>query len=154
MFVLGVDIVQHLCYYINRSKETSKTSIEGEQEIMKTAYSEEYYKKELVRSRIKANRRAIDLEQKLESAMSIFSNVDFGKDQIEILVKFYAKQIYDEARKQLIENKRLYVKVRKDGGNCLGYTNKSQEIKAVCDIIETFEYNCLILKEFKEKYNL
>ena len=119
---------------------------------MKTAYSKEYYKNESVRSRIKASRRAIDLEQKLESAMLIFSNVDFGKDQNEILTKFYAKQIYDEARKELVEDKQLYVKVRKEGGNCLGYTKRSQEINAVCEIIEVFEYNCLILKEFKEKY--
>lgn len=122
--------------------------------MMKTAYSEEYYKNEAVRSRIRSNRRAIDLEQKLESEMSIFNNVDFGKDQIEILTKFCAKRIYDKAKRELVENKQLYVKVRKDGGNCLGYTNKSQEIKAVCDIIETFEYNCLILREFKEKYDL
>lgn len=121
---------------------------------MKTAYSEEYYKKEAVRNRIKTNRKAIDLEQKLQSKMSIFNNVNFGfgKDQIEVLTKCYAKQIYDKARKELIESKQLYIKVRNEGGNCLGYTDKGQELKAVCDIIETFEYNCLVLKEFKEKY--
>lgn len=120
--------------------------------MMKTAYSEEYYKKEEVRNHIKTNREAIDLEQKLQSKMSIFNNVNFGKGQIEVLTKSYAKQIYDKARKELIESKQLYIKVRNEGGNCLGYTNKGQELKAVRDIIETFEYNCLVLKEFKEKY--
>lgn len=126
-------------------------SIKEEQEMMKTAYSEQYYKNDEVRERIKRNKRAMNLEDNLKHEMSIFENVGIDNEGIEKLTKIYALQIYNKARKELLESKKLYLKVRTDS-SCLGYTSKVQEIKAVAEIVETFEYNCMLLKDFKEKY--
>lgn len=122
-----------------------------EQEMMKTAFSEQHYKNDAVRERIKRNKRAMNLEDNLKHEMSIFENIGIDNDGIEKLTKFYALQIYNKARKELVESKQLYLKVRRDS-NCLGYISKTQEIKAVAEIVETFEYNCVLLKEFKEKH--
>lgn len=119
--------------------------------MMKTAYTEQYYKNDAVRERIKRNKRVMNLEDNLKHEMSIFENIGIDNEGIEKLIKIYALQIYNKARKELVESKQLYLKVRSDG-NCLGYTSKIQEIKAVAEIVETFEYNCVLLKEFKEKY--
>lgn len=83
--------------------------------------------------------------------MSIFENIGIDNDGIQKLTKIYALRIYNKARNELVEGKQLYLKVRSNS-SCLGYVNKMQETKAAAEIVETFEYNCLLLKEFKEKY--
>ena len=122
-----------------------------DQEMMKTVFSEQYYKDDAVRERIKRNKRAMNLEDDLKHEISIFENIGIDNDYIENITKIYALQIYNKAIKELLESKKLYLKVRTDS-NCLGYTSKAQEIKAVAEIVETFEYNCVLLKEFKEKH--
>lgn len=87
--------------------------------MMKTAFSEKYYKNDAVRERIKRNKRAMNLEDNLKHEMSIFENIGIDNDGIEKLTKFYALQIYNKARKELVESKQLYLKVRSDS-NCLG----------------------------------
>ena len=122
--------------------------------MLQTLYSEEYYKVDFIKERIKKNKGAIDLEKKLESEMSVVKDVGIGVEQINILTKVYAQRVYESAKRKLIEDKKLYIKVRNDGVSCLGYTTHVQDIKAAAEIVETFEYNCLVLKEFREKYNI
>ena len=68
-----------------------------ENKMMKTAYSEQYYKNEAVRERIKINKRAMNLEEDLKHEMSIFENIGIDNEGIEKLTKLYALQIYNKA---------------------------------------------------------
>ena len=148
-FKFVLDTKHKSCYIIDTTKQGS--TYKEEMKMMKTAFTEQYYKNDAVRERIKRNKRVMNLEDNLKHEMSIFENIGIDNEGIEKLTKIYALQIYNKARKELVESKQLYLKVRSDG-NCLGYTSKTQEIKAVAEIVETFEYNCVLLKEFKEKY--
>ena len=125
--------------------------------MMKTHYTEKYYRNEMVQDKIKKSRRAMNLEKELERELSFIDFEEFKEEEREkvkeALTKFYAKKVYDRAKEKLLEDKKLYLSVIKDS-NCLGYTTKLQEIAAKGEIIEAFEYNCLMLRDFRNKYFL
>lgn len=51
--------------------------------MMKTAFSEQYYKNDAVRERIKRNKRAMNLEDNLKHEMSIFENIGIDNDGLK-----------------------------------------------------------------------
>lgn len=98
-------------------------------------------------------RGTLNLVREMAAKMSGLDREAFSDEHWKIIELTFAKQIADEATAQLLEEKKLYTKVRQNSG-CLGYTNKSQEAKEAYRIVTTFEYNCCKLSLFKKQYNL
>ena len=98
-------------------------------------------------------RGTVNPTYELSVKMSCLEREAFSDEHWGIIEQTFAKQVSDEITSQLIEDKKLYTKVRQNSG-CLGYSNKSQEAREAYRIVTIFEYNCCKLSLFKKQYNL
>ena len=119
---------------------------------MKAQYSEEFYRKHWDKF-IKAvpGNHYINLEAELEHAMETFAGIP--TEALEVLKKVEAEKIANKC-KALVLNEMATIKALENGEASLGYTTRGQEIKARGDLRTRFEFNCLQLKVFKEKYGI
>lgn len=118
---------------------------------MKTMYTIEYYARN--EEEFVGKRGTVNPEKELANMLSAFVREAFPNDQWGIITQVLAKQVANTITAQLLEDKKLYQKVRKNPG-CLGYTTKFQETQEAARIITVFEYNCYKLSQFKKKYDL
>ena len=118
---------------------------------MKTMHTIEYYARN--EEKFAGKRGTVNLEKKLANMLSALVREAFSNEQWGIITQVLAKQVANTVTAQLLEDKKLYQKVRKNPG-CLGYTTKVQETQEAARIIAVFEYNCYKLSQFKKKYDL
>ena len=92
-----------------------------------------------------------DLETKLKKAMSIYS--DLPESAITIITKIEAQKIADACKSFLIPEKEAIERIEA-GKASLGYTTKQQEIAAMREKVERFEFTAICLAIFKYEYGL
>ena len=92
-----------------------------------------------------------NLENQLVRALAVY------KDLPEVAVKYVqrmeAENIAKRCKQRMIE---MMVMIKRiiSGESSLGYISKSQEISARHELIQGFEFTCLVLREFKKKYDI
>ena len=118
---------------------------------MKTMYTIEYYARN--EEKFVGKRSTVNPEKELANKLSAFVREAFTNEQWGIITQVFAKQVANTVTAKLLEDKKLYQKVRKNP-DCLGYTTKLQETQEAARIVTVFEYNCYKLSQFKKKYDL
>lgn len=118
---------------------------------MSTLFSKDYYK--IHEKDFEGRRGVITPDEDLENAMTAFEESAFSKEDFNKIRLVMAKRIHDCTKSELLEEMKIYNRVREDS-SCLGYTTKIQETREAKRIITTFEFNCYKLSQFKEKYSL
>lgn len=123
---------------------------------MKATHSEEFfrmYQDEL----FKKYRKDCDFEYDLKV---LLMGIDFSalpkesREKAEsIYIQMQAKKVYDTAKATLMKKMKT-IKDIKAGRASLGYTTRTQEISEWHDLNEGFEFSCLMLADFRKKYNL
>lgn len=121
---------------------------------MRAVHTEEFfrkYKEELFQK----YKRDCDYEHDLYLFIPDFKELPQEQKEkaTEALIKVYAPQVAETAKKELLK-KMHGIKEIKAGRAGLGYTTTTQEISAMHDLVEGFEFSCFMLAEFKKKYNL
>ena len=118
---------------------------------MVTLYSKEHYQNN--EEKFKKERGYIDLEKALSIKLNGIDKEYFTEEHYSIIVNTFANKVIEEFKGEFLEAKRVYEKVRKNS-SCLGYTSKIQETQEAHRIISVFEFNCYMLKKFKDKYGV
>ena len=118
---------------------------------MNTLHTEEYY--EINLESIDRMRGTINPEKELEHKLSCMDRNSFPDEQWSVIESVFAKQVVEETTAKLLEDKKVYIRVR-NNPDCLGYTTQIQTTKEAHRIITVFEYNCYKLKQFKQRYSL
>lgn len=118
---------------------------------MTTLHTVDYYARN--EEKFFGKRGTVNLVKDLADKLATLTREAFPDEQWTIIERTFAKQIVDATTAQLLEEKKLYEKVRTNP-NCLGYTSKVQETQEACRIVTTFEYNCYKLGQFKKQYGL
>lgn len=117
---------------------------------MTARFSEDYYRKYWDRFLVKVPGEDYrNLEAELEREMNVYS--DIHESAVAIIRKMEAKKIADSCEK-LVRKEMEICKRLESGKSSFGYTTQSQEIAARGELRKRFEFNCLQLKDFKEKY--
>ena len=94
-----------------------------------------------------------DLESKLRKAMSIYSELELPENAIAVIKKIEAQKIADSCKEFLIPEKEALERIE-SGKASLGYTTQQQEIAAMREMVERFEFTAICLAIFKKKYEL
>lgn len=121
---------------------------------MKALFSEEYYDKywdEFLEPAL--GEHYINLEASLAKEMAHYDSLGLGEKEIFIIRKIEAQKLADECR-ELVLKERDVVKSIESGESSFGMTTKFQEIKKRGEFRKRFEFNCLQMRRFKEKYGL
>ena len=116
-----------------------------------TMHTIEYYARN--EEKFVGKRGIVNPEKELANKLSALVREAFSNEQWETITQVFAKQVVNTVTAQLLEDKKLYQKVRKTP-SCLGYTTKLQETQEAARIVTIFEYNCYKLSQFKKKYDL
>lgn len=123
---------------------------------MKARLSEEFYRKYQDRFFAKY-KKDCDFEYHLKIRLMgmDFSIIPEGvrEEAKAIITKTWAKEVYDASREKLVKKMHL-IKEVEAGKAGLGYTNPAQKFEAMHDLREGFEFSCLMLADFKKKYEL
>lgn len=120
----------------------------------KTLYMESYYRKCWNRL-FEKYRNHMDLEKDLDWFTPTFEELpeDLREQAKMVARKIGAVKVADRAKERLLKDMRMIQKIR-DGKASLGYTSEKQRVERWHMMQERFEFECLQLKEFKEKYNI
>ena len=94
-----------------------------------------------------------DLESKLEKTMAEYNDCNLPKTALAAIRKLEAQKIADACKKDLTEKKASIERIEA-GEACLGYTTAQQEIAAMRELIERFEFTAICLAIFKRKYSI
>lgn len=123
---------------------------------MKAVHTEEYFKKYEDHLFGKYERQC-NFEHSLSKRVPDLSAADLTEEQKETarkaVEKIEAEKIAKEATKKLIE-KRHMIEDIKAGRAGLGYAVKNQEVSAMHDLVEGFEFSCYMLAQFKKKHGI
>lgn len=123
---------------------------------LQAPYTEEYYEKYMDILFAKYG-NFCDYEEKLAHYVPTFEDVDIPDEYKEkarqALIKVYAPMIVDKAVDQLLDKAGMIRRI-KSGKSSLGYTTWVQEINAMHDLVEGFEFSCYMLEKFKQKYGV
>ena len=94
----------------------------------------------------------VNLEADLERQMAVYENLGIDEKGLDVIRKMEAQKIADNCR-VLVLKERDIVKRIENGESTFGLP-KAQEIRQRADFRKRFEFNCLQMRKFKEKYNL
>ena len=122
---------------------------------MKLRIPKETYKKCWTRFMEKYGDTA-DLETKLSKAMEIYTtHPELSKNEkaLTIIRKYEAQKIAGACKEFLIPEKDAIERIEA-GKASLGYTTQQQEIAAMREMVERFEFTAICLAMFKKKYDL
>lgn len=122
---------------------------------MKLRIPKETYKKCWARFMDKYGDKA-DLETKLSKAMEIYTaHPELSKNEkaLTMLRKYEAQKIANDCKDFLIPEKEALERIEA-GKASLGYTTQQQEISAMREMVERFEFTAICLAIFKKKYCL
>lgn len=121
---------------------------------MKAIFSEEYYKMNWERFLVKVpGNDYFNAEGKLENRMKVYESINLDSDKLDCIRKIEAKKIAVELN-ALVHRELQVVKDVEAGKASFGMITASQEYKAKADFRKRFEFNCLQLKYFCEKYGV
>lgn len=123
---------------------------------MKAVHTAEYFEqyKTLL---FEKYRKDCDFEGSLKQEM-IFNDFSALPEEVRekaemACTQISAKKVYENGRANLTKTMRT-IKEVEAGRASLGYTTMRQEISAMHDLVEGFEFSCYMLAEFRKKYNL
>lgn len=122
---------------------------------MKLRIPKEVYKMYWERFMAKYGDKA-DLETKLTKAMRVYTeHPELSKNEkaLTVLRKYEAQKIADACKEFLIPEKEALERIEA-GKASLGYTTQQQEIAAMREMVERFEFTAICLAIFKKKYGL
>ena len=123
---------------------------------MKAKLSEEFYRKNQDRF-FEKYQKDCDFEYHLKIRLMRrdFSIIpeEIREQAKAIITKTFAKEVYDASREELVKKMQM-IKEVEAGKAGLGYTNTAQKYQAMHDLREGFEFSCLMLADFKKKYEL
>lgn len=117
----------------------------------KTMYTENYYRD--LWDRLSEKYTKNDPEKDLEITMKAYRDLDLPKQAQEVILQIEAKRVHDFISNTLKGTLRTLNAIL-SGKASLGYTTKKQEVQAMHDLREGFEFDCLRLADFRKKYNL
>ena len=119
--------------------------------VYKTMFTENYYRNMWDRLAEKYTKN--DPEKDLEIMMKAYRDLDLPESAKEVILQIEAKRVYDFISDTLKGTLRTLNAIL-SGKASLGYTTKIQEVQAMNDLREGFEFDCLRLADFRKKYNL
>lgn len=123
---------------------------------MKLTYTTEYFEKykDVLYSKYE---RMCDFEYRLSILLPDFSNLDIPEEHrlkaIEVVTAMTAKRVADHSKEELKKKMRMIEEI-KSGRASLGYISVTQEIRAMHDLVEGFEFSCYMLSLFIKKYGV
>ena len=117
----------------------------------KTMFTENYYRDLWDRMEKKYTKN--DPEKDLEITMKAYKDLDLQEQVQEVILQIEAKKVYDFISDTLKGTLRTLNAIL-SGKASLGYTTKIQEVQAMRDLREGFEFDCLRLADFRKKYSL
>ena len=120
---------------------------------MKSLYSREFYEKNWDRfiKRVPGD-TYINMGEELDREMKAFREADLDEQALSVIEKMMAKKIYDKAM-HLVRAMMRTIEDVEAGRSSFGYTTQTQEIQARADYRKRFEFNCVQLAHFRERYS-
>ena len=95
----------------------------------------------------------LNLEQELNRTMAAFKDAGLPEEALEVITGMEAKKIADHAFK-VVRRMMNTINEVNNGTSSFGYTTEQQEIAARAEYVKRFEFNCLQLSMFCEKYGV
>lgn len=119
---------------------------------MKPLFSREYYMKNWDRfiQRVPGD-NYINMGEELERSMKPYAEAGLPDDALKVIEKMEAKRIMEKADK-LVRSQMATLIAVENGKASFGYTTQFQEIEARANYRKRFDFNCLQLALFREKY--
>lgn len=121
---------------------------------MKALHTKEYFEKHKT-DLFERYKRYCDFEHQLAILLPDFSNLP-EEDRLKaeaIVTKVNAKKVVADVTGKLLKDMQM-IKDIKEGRASLGYTTTTQEVNALHELNERFEFTCFMLAEFKSKYGI
>ena len=94
-----------------------------------------------------------DLETKLAKAMKTYDGHGLSEKAIAVIKRIEAQKIADYCKNDLIPKKESIERIEA-GKASLGCLTKQQEVSAMRELVEQFEFTAICLAMFKKKYDL
>jgi hypothetical protein len=118
---------------------------------MKATYSKEHFKKNEKEFMDQYSNKITGFNpyKELEDKMNCLSGLNLTDEQIGKIKKVYSNEIIEKAT-SMLKSKIQMVKEAKENSNSFGCITKIQEVREASQIVEEFEWNCYLLKQFKE----
>ena len=121
---------------------------------MKALFSREYYEKNWDKFlEPTVGEHYINLEESLQKAMTAYDNIGLSDKDLEIVRKVEAQKIADKCRALVLEDCDVVKRIEHNEAS-FGMTTERQEIERKARFRKRFEFNCLQMRVFKEKYEL
>ena len=121
---------------------------------MQATFSKEYYIKYWDRFlEYTPDPNYFNLEDSMERAMRVYHEVGVPEDKMEPFIKMEAEKIRNYAYSICKKMQKTLEEVNA-GKASFGFTTKTQEIRERADYTKRFEFNCLQLAVFCEKYGI
>ena len=95
----------------------------------------------------------MNLEEKLKYRMQVLEGIDLDKSVLEKIAFQHAKEIAEDAEKELKERMEV-VKNVEAGNSSFGFTTALQEQKARSEYRMMFEFDCFQFSKFKTDHNI
>lgn len=120
---------------------------------MKAIFTREYYEKNWDRFIQKVPGDSyINMEAELDREMKVYRETDLDEQALSVIEKMLARKIYDKAM-HLVRAMMRTIEDVEAGRSSFGYTTQLQEIQARADYRKRFEFNCVQLAHFRERYS-
>ena len=119
---------------------------------MKPIHSREFYMKNWERfiKRVPGD-NYINMGEELERSMKPYIEAGLPSTALEVIERIEAKRIMEKADK-LVRSQMATVIAVEAGKASFGYTTQLQEVQARAEYRKRFDFNCLQLALFREKY--
>ena len=119
---------------------------------MKPLFSEEYYRKYWEQFLVRVpGKHFVDMEKDLSFSMKVYESLGLSEDAVSKIREIEAKKIADRVTLLVRDEMRVLMDVEA-GRSSFGYTTQMQEIQARAEFHKRFEFNCLQLRDFTNKY--
>lgn len=121
---------------------------------MKPRFSREFYEEYWERFlEPVSGEHYINLEGELSKEMAVYTGLGLSESDMAIIRTMEAQKIADKCRQMVLEDRDV-AKAIENGTASFGMTTERQEIEVQGRFIKRFEFNCLQMSVFKEKYGL
>lgn len=119
---------------------------------MKPMFSEEYYRKCWDKFLVWVpGGHFVDMEKDLVSSMKVYVSLGLSEDALSKIREIEAKKIADRVT-LLVRDEMRVLRDVEAGRASFGYTTQLQEIQVRAEFHKRFEFNCLQLRDFTNKY--
>lgn len=119
---------------------------------MKSVFSREFYEANWGKfMEPVVNEHYINLEDELKKEMAVYENIGLTEKDINTIKKLEAQKIADKCLEMVLKDRDIVKKIQ-NGEASFGMTTERQEIEVRGRFVKRFEFNCLQLRKFKDKY--